>query len=751
MLDESKYNELLFGFSHEEGLVAFDVSDKEDKSFIKVYKRNAGKIETTSKPFSPWIITATGITKGCPVPCDIRKLNGTGQLNELVLFKNWAGCKKAIEWLAKTTEHSASDPAAPFCFISDPVQQFLMITGNTSFKGMKFEDLKRLQIDIECQTSEGYEFCNPERDDDSIIVIGMADSSGWTGVLSITDMTEKTMLQQFVEIIRERDPDVIEGHNIFNFDLPYLRIRAEKHGVKLTLGRDGTEPAIRSSRFNIGDRTISYERYDIAGRNVIDTLFLVHAYDISHRTLPGFGLKEVAVHFGLASKGRTYIEGQEITKVFKREPDLIIKYVQDDVEETAKLSALLSRSNFLQAQMLPFSYQNISVRGNATKIDAMLIREYLHRSMAIPIPAKARKYEGGYTDVFIRGVVKNVHHCDIRSLYPSLMLARKIRPASDAADIFLVMLEKLRNVRMEAKRKTLSATNEKEKFHYEAMQAAFKILINSFYGYLGFSQGHFCDFDAAERVTMEGRELLKNMVEWIKKEGGQPVEIDTDGIYFVPPSFTEKEIADFRRRLAMSLPEGIEIEFDGEYESMFSYKMKNYALLSQNGELTIKGAALKSRGLEPFQRKFMEELIRLKLEGKEEEIPHLKARYEKAIANREWHISMFAKTERLQDSLATYKAKILKGRRGRNALYEIAIKSNRDYKAGDQISYYVTGDKKNVTVFGAAKPVSEWDPLKRDENINYYLAKLDVLYKKLTEIKDEESLLEGSEEDAEGG
>ncbi len=32
-----------------------------------------------------------------------------------------------------------------------------------------------------------------------------------------------------------------------------------------------------------------------------------------------------------------------------------------------------------------------------------------------------------------------------------------------------------------------------------ALQNVFKVMINAFYGYLGFSQGHFADYDAAAR------------------------------------------------------------------------------------------------------------------------------------------------------------------------------------------------------------------------------------------------------------
>ena len=56
-----------------------------------------------------------------------------------------------------------------------------------------------------------------------------------------------------------------------------------------------------------------------------------------------------------------------------------------------------------------------------------------------------------------------------------------------------------------------------------------------------------------------------------------------------------------------------------------------------------------------------------------------------------------------------------------------ALKSGRDFQAGDQISYYVTGTKKSVAIHESAKLVSEWDPSRRDENVPFYLAKLDAL------------------------
>jgi DNA polymerase elongation subunit (family B) len=158
--------------------------------------------------------------------------------------------------------------------------------------------------------------------------------------------------------------------------------------------------------------------------------------------------------------------------------------------------------------------------------------------------------------------------------------------------------------------------------------------------------------------------------------------------------------------------------------------MKNYALLGANGEIVIKGAALKSRGLEPFQRRFLRELVRIKLEEREGDLAELKATFERAILQHEWPVSELAKTETLLEAPATYAAKIEQKSRSRNAAYELALKSGRDYRAGDQLSYYVTGTKKSVSVHAAAKMVSEWNPVERDENVPYYMSKLDALYEK---------------------
>jgi DNA polymerase elongation subunit (family B) len=220
------------------------------------------------------------------------------------------------------------------------------------------------------------------------------------------------------------------------------------------------------------------------------------------------------------------------------------------------------------------------------------------------------------------------------------------------------------------------------------------------------------------------------MIDWLNRHGAQVIEVDTDGIYFVPPE--NIDIDDLQKNLAKELPRGIDVEIDEQFDAMFSYKAKNYALLTKDGDVIIKGGALKSRGLEKFQRVFLEEMIKLIMQGKPEAITDLRNEFEREIRNREWNIDMLMKTDTLQDSLDKYRAKIAGSARNRAAAYELALAGGRNYRPGDQISYYIKATPKKVPAYEAAKLASEFDPENRDENVDYYGAKLDELVKKFS-------------------
>ncbi len=659
-------NKTLFGHDPTERIIA---AEFDGESGIDLLIRSSDATTATRRetlrPFvwanSP--VEAPGVTT--------RQLSGDLPLRYLIECESWgAFTKLRIGFKGGGVKTFA---------LSDPIQQFLLASGMTLFKGMEFAELRRMQLAIEGGT---------------LIV---ADGSGFEEVI------EHNAAARLCTLIREHDPDVIEGHDLFKKILPSLVARAKNAKVKLSWGRDGSLLTSRASRLQIAEKTINYPKFEVHGRHFVDTFLLAQFYDVSARALESFELTDVAAHCHCAGKGAA--------------------------AQTRELASMLGASYFVQAKIFPYNYQDVVVRGNATKIDALLLREYFRREHSIPDLPEARAFEGGYTDIFFTGVARNVWHCDVASLYPSVMLRFDCFPAQDRLQIFRGLLTDLRKFRLEAKTAMRNASGNNERAGFNALQTTFKILINSFYGYLGFAQAHFADFEAAARVTQTGRDLLKQMVARLQELGAQVIEIDTDGIYFVPPN-GENALEVLQRGLEEILPSGIEIEFDERYEAMFSYKAKNYALLAGDGEMTLRGGALKSRGLEKFQRVFLEQMIRLLMQEKAADVAKLHADFENKIRSRAWTIDWLMKTDTLQDSLVQYQKKITGSSRNRAAAYELALASTHRYQPGDQVSYYITGTKKNVSAYENAKLASAWSADARDENVEYYVAKLNDLVKK---------------------
>jgi DNA polymerase I len=716
-------NTLLFGVDPTPRIVAIELGET---GTVKVYRREKdGSTTVEVEPFHPFVWADSDVVD---LGIEAEKLEGDLKYGWRITVDSW----KELIALRNGLKNAGRDLFA----LSDPIQHYLTATGRTLFKELPFEELKRMQLEVLSfiDPVAGVADAGPS---DHIMSIALSDNTGWEELLIVdpknVEESERDALKKLTAIIKERDPDVIEGHNLFRFDLPYLVTRAKKAKTKLDWGRSGGFLRSRPSRLQIAEKTIDYPKFAVDGRHFVDTFLLAQFYDVGMRTLSGFERLDVAKHFGFCdSEELSALTGRELQGAYLGEKEHFRRRALCAVRETRAVAELLSPSYFIQAQIFPYNYQDVIVRGNATRINALFLREYFRRRHSIPEMPMVRGFEGGYTDIFFTGVARNVWHCDVASLYPSIMLQFDCFPVADKLQIFRSLLTDLRAFRLEAKASMRAAKDPAKQRHFHALQNTFKILINSFYGYLGFAQGNFADFDAAARVTQIGRDLLKKMIEWLKARGAQVIEVDTDGIYFMPPD--KIDIDDLQKGLAKELPPGIEVEFDEQFEAMFSYKAKNYALLTRDGEVIIKGGALKSRGLEKFQRVFLEEMIKLLMEKKPEAIVDLRGEFERKIRNREWEIDMLMKTDTLQDSLEKYRQKIAGSARNRAAAYELALASGRNYRPGDQISYYITGTGKKVAAYENAKLASNFDPQNRDENVDYYVAKLDELMKKFAEL-----------------
>lgn len=731
---------LVFGWNPCPGLVACALAA--DGRSMRLYRRSGSHVVEESSAFSPFLLVADPqLADGAEGLLELTRLAGAGAFCWFARFDSWPSALGARDRCRERSGVSAGLVSAPYRFVNDPVQQYLLLSGRTMFGGLRFGDLRRLALDIEVITTDGFEFPSASRPGDRIVAIALADSTGVAEVLRGDRLDEAALLSACSAWIRERDPDVIEGHNIFRFDLEYIEARARMHGVALHWGRDGSPLRGRLSRLQIAERTIGYRRFDVSGRTIVDTWMLAQLHDAGARDLPSFGLKDIARHFGLAARERTYVDGAKISSEFRSDPDRLMAYAGDDARETLGISAVFSPPYFAQAQMVPFDYQSAALRGAAAKIDALLMRAYLRHGCAIPAPGPPVPVSGGHVAIFHQGVARPVLHVDVTSLYPSLMLAHGIVPRSDPLGIFGELLAHLRDFRIGAKRRALDARDPAERGHLGALQQSFKILINAFYGYLAFSGGHWNDFEAADRITTEGRRVVTGIIDRLVSIGAVPIEADTDGVYFVPaPGHQEPDDEALLETLASGLPRGVRLELDGRFTAMLSYKLKTYALLDTAERVILKGSAFRSRGLEPFQRQLITEIVTAILHGRAGDAKVVVDRWIDDFARHRVPIRAFARTETLQESFDAYRERVHAGTRAAAPAYALALASGRSFEPGDQISYYVVGRSARVAVIEYAKLASAWDAASPDENVEYYQTKVREVWDRLKPFVEQEGL-----------
>ena len=222
-------------------------------------------------------------------------------------------------------------------------------------------------------------------------------------------------------------------------------------------------------------------------------------------------------------------------------------------------------------------------------------------------------HSGAALHLFATGVAPRIVKADVASLYPSLMRAYRIGPARDHLGALLELVDRLVERRLAAKASARAAPpGSAERYTYEALSAAMKLVVNSAYGYMaaGGDLTRFADVHAANEVTRRGRETLDLMCRELASRGVTLLEADTDGVYFsAPEGWGEAEERRVVAEVAALLPPLVQLEFDGRYQAMLSHEPKNYALLGYDGTLVLRGVAFRSSRAEPFGERFLRRAI----------------------------------------------------------------------------------------------------------------------------------------------
>lgn len=701
----------------------------EGSAHLSLHDPEGGRAEVEA-PFSPFCWATSSALVGGSEEKRAEVMKGPGKFDRRVFFRTLAAFRGFV---------AARGGEGTVDYLRSLESQFLIASGETFFRGMRFGDLRRCQCDIETACSSPGGFSHPRRPRDRVLAIGLrfGDREHLLTIGEETDDGERRLLETFRDLLRREDPDTIEGHNIFRFDLEYLRIRCGRLGMGCDWGRFGREATFRGGRLRVAERWIEFPRCEIPGRAVFDTYLMVLLYDLTARQMASYGLKEVARHLGIgggSGKERTYLDGDRIQVAFREDHETFLAYLADDLRETKGIADLLLPTYFAQATGFPMTLQEATLRGTSGKIDLILLQEYYRGNGALPVGSEVESFAGGYTRSFERGVFRNVWHFDVASLYPSLLLTLGVNPANDSLGAFIPLLRTLRDDRLQYKKLAREAESEELRVEYEARQSSYKILINSFYGYLGFSGARFADGQLAATVTREGRALLRHLIATFRELGCRVLEADTDGIYlsaegkFATPEALLEEVR-------KELPEGIELEFDGGFEAMFCYKSKNYALYDGK-EILLRGSAFRSRGMEPFLQTLTSHLIRWLL-GLEERAPRDRVEeYRKNIAWQKTDVRELARSENMNQNPDAYRMRVEANKKGpRRAALEAALRRKPLPRMGDRVTFYIARSRVGGSRdWERARLLEEYDPEKTPYDEAFYIRKLDDWVKRYEEF-----------------
>src|SRR5437763_9803914 len=207
---EFEKNTPLFGADLTPRIVAVELGET---GTVRVHRREIdGSTVTDVEPFHPFVWADSDVVD---LGIETEKLRGDLKYGWLITVDSW----KELIALRNGLKNAGRD----FFAFTDPVQHYLTATGRTLFKDLPFEELKRMQLEV-LAFSEG--------DADHIMSIAVSDHTGWEELIVVDPQklpeSEHAASKRLTELIKERDPDVIEGHDLFRVHLAYLAARAKK-------------------------------------------------------------------------------------------------------------------------------------------------------------------------------------------------------------------------------------------------------------------------------------------------------------------------------------------------------------------------------------------------------------------------------------------------------------------------------------------------------------------------------------------
>ena len=620
-------------------------------------------------------------------------------------------------------------------------------------------------IDIECNSSTG-KFPDADVRDDACFQIAVSlaqfgsdvpydktcfcykkTDSNLEGCIIKSYDTEREMLMAFKEYMMEKDIDIITGWNIFGFDLEYIMKRAvmtkcdpsffemskmKNHSCELVYKK------LSSSALGDNDLKI----LPIPGRFI---------FDLFHEVKKGYKLDS----YKLDNVSKLYLGDNKIDMPPK---EMFARFVEEDpvklrevaeycIKDTllphrllSKLCTLINLLEMAKATWVPLCY--LVERGQQIKVFSLLTKKAREMGFMVPTITWGQYSADGYEGATVLEAQKGAYYTpitalDFEGLYPSIMMAHNLcystlvmdskyenipgvkyetfgfsKFAQDVPSLLPSILLELKQFRKQAKKDMAKSTGALKEM-YNGKQLAYKISMNSVYGFTGAAKGMLPCVQIASTVTLKGRSMIDETKAYVEKNfpGSKVRYGDTDSVMveFDVGNRKGKEAIEYSWEIGERAAEECtklfkapnNLELEKVYCPYFLYSKKRYAAKlwtkGKDGNMNmdyidVKGLQLVRRDNTPHMREVCKELLDVVLESSDTGPPKALA-LQRAIELIEGDVpnEKLILSQGLSDS---YKSQNLAHVQVRNKMRE--RQPGSEPQSGDRVPYILldTGDPK---------------------------------------------------------
>ena len=620
-------------------------------------------------------------------------------------------------------------------------------------------------FDIETHSSTG-KFPDPCIDEDAVFQIAIAlrkegkydktclcykKTAPVEGANIVCFESEKDLLMGFSAFLKTTDIDILTGWNIFGFDLEYICKRAAKNNCPLEFYELGklldvrTEDMVykRLSSSALGDNMLKL--LPMSGRYIFDLFHEVKR----EKKLDSYSLNFVSETF-LGDKKIDMPPKEMFKRFVEGDPQKLSEVAEYCIKDTLlphylmdKLCTLLNLLEMAKATWVPLCY--LSERGQQIKVFSQITRKARELGYMVPTirwgKIEPQQYEGATVLEAVKGAYYvPITALDFEGLYPSIMMAHNLcystlvidekyanvpgvnyesfeidgktyKFAQDVPSLLPAILDELKQFRKQAKRDMARSTGQMKQV-YNGKQLAYKVSMNSVYGFTGASRGILPCVPIAATTTAEGRHMIEQTKELVEREfrGAKVRYGDTDsvmvefdcegrtGMEALEHSWALGERAAEMCNKLFKPPKNLELE--KVYWPYILYSKKRYAakMWTQNKEgkmamdyIDVKGLQLVRRDNIPYVRQVSKEILDIILESKNSEAAK-KLAHERAVELLSGKVPMekLILSQKLADN---YKSTSLPHVRVRDKIKE--REPGSEPQSGDRVQFVLltTGDK----------------------------------------------------------